>query len=376
MTGPILKAKALEIYQKLSDSRDGVGPMNKFVASDGWLWRFSKRHGIRQLNLQGEKLSADKPAADEFVVEFRDFVRGNYTLDQIFNCDESGLYYKMLPQKTLASHFEKSADGRKSQKERVTINACSNASGTIKLPLLLIGKSKNPRCFKHISKDSLPVVYMNQSNAWVDTAIFVSWFQKHFVPNVRKQLSELGVEQKAVLVLDNCSAHPGEDNLVSDDGKIIAKFLPPNVTSLIQPMDQGVLVSIKRRYRKKFLEEFILRDDEGVSIIDFLKSINMLQVVHLIACAWKEILPTTLQLSWRKILPHAVGPETTISVMNQSLTEPSDGVQPADVEELHSMFQEAGHDLSLGEVNNWIQCDGNDKGYSHLSDDEIVQCLR
>ena len=60
-----------------------------------------------------------------------------YTLNQIFNCDETGLYYKLLPQKMLASSFEKAADGRKKQKDRVTINACSNILGTIKLPLLL-----------------------------------------------------------------------------------------------------------------------------------------------------------------------------------------------------------------------------------------------
>jgi len=36
-----------------------------------------------------------------------------------------------LPDKTLAAPFENSADGRKLSKERVTINACANATGTI-----------------------------------------------------------------------------------------------------------------------------------------------------------------------------------------------------------------------------------------------------
>ena len=52
----------------------------------------------------------------------------------------------------------------------------------------------------------------------------------------------------------DCSAHPCEETLVSDDGKIYAKFLPANITSLIQPMDQGVLESMKRTYRKPFEE--------------------------------------------------------------------------------------------------------------------------
>ena len=106
-------------------------------------------------------MSADAPAADLFVSSFQHFIHdGGYCLDQVFNCDETGLYYKLLPEKSLVTHLEKSADGRKS--ERVTINACSNITGTIKLPLLFIGKSKNPRCFKNINHDNLPVVYANQ----------------------------------------------------------------------------------------------------------------------------------------------------------------------------------------------------------------------
>ena len=90
----------------------------------------------------------------------------------------------------LAGHFERSADGRKTQKDRVTISACANASGDMKLPLVLIGKSKNPRCFKHITRDQLPVTYYNQSNAWMNTEIFSEWFHHKFVPIVQEKLRE------------------------------------------------------------------------------------------------------------------------------------------------------------------------------------------
>ena len=368
----MLQAKAVYLHKQLCEARGETG-LIEFVASDGWLWRFCRRHGIRQLTLQGEKLSADKPASEEFVTSFRTFVEdNNYTLNQIFNCDETGLYYKLLPNKTLASHFEKRADGRKRQKERVTINACSNASGTIKLPLLLIGKYKKPRCFKNISKDSLPLIYDHQSNAWVNTAIFSNWFHRHFVPTVKKKLQELGVEQKAVLVLDNCSAHPGEDELVSDDKKIIAKFLPPNVTSLIQPMDQGVLESIKRRYKRKLLEELILKDEEGLPILTFLKSINMLRVVTLITASWNEIPARTLQKSWRKIIPEgpqgqptpggqptegqestcaSTGTGTQLSTCTSTAcTGTQQSTCESTTEDFHAMFCTLGYDLSEEEI--------------------------
>jgi len=45
-------------------------------------------------------------------------------------------------------------------------------------------------------------------------------------------------EPRTALLLDNCSAHPNEDKLISMDGKVIAKFLALNLTFLIQPRDQ------------------------------------------------------------------------------------------------------------------------------------------
>lgn len=110
ISGPLLCEKAVYLYKTLhKDSKE-----SDFVASEGWKWRFCQRHGIRQLSLQGEKMSADSDAGDEFIKSFPKFVKeGDYSLDQIFNCDETGLNFRLLPTKTLAQFFEKSADGRK-----------------------------------------------------------------------------------------------------------------------------------------------------------------------------------------------------------------------------------------------------------------------
>ena len=133
----------------------------------------------------------------------------------------------LVPLKSLQMGGEEGQQGKSD-----TINACSNATGTVKLPLQLIGKAKKPRCFKHVNMELLPVQYRGQCNAWMSCEIFSEWFNNSFVPTVRKELSKLGLAPKAVLVLDNCPAHPDVDNLFSDDGKIFARFLPPNVTSL------------------------------------------------------------------------------------------------------------------------------------------------
>ena len=91
ITGAILQAKAREMHKRLSEAR-GDGAVQEFTALSGWMWRFCQRHTIRQLSLQGEKLSADKAAADQCIPKFQVFIRdGRYSLDQVFNCDETGL---------------------------------------------------------------------------------------------------------------------------------------------------------------------------------------------------------------------------------------------------------------------------------------------
>ena len=94
----------------------------------------------------------------------------------------------------------------KKANDRVTINAYANASGTIKLPSLLIVKAENPRCFINFNKEALPVVYRSQKNAWIDRDIFRDWFFNCFVPDTKQRLSELGQEKKAILFLDKCSS--------------------------------------------------------------------------------------------------------------------------------------------------------------------------
>ena len=67
----------------------------------------------------------------------------------------------------------------------------------------------------------------------------LNWFRDVWAPEVASFLASKGLPQKALLILDNAPSHPNESFLSMHNGMMKAKFLPPNVTSLIQPMDQG-----------------------------------------------------------------------------------------------------------------------------------------
>jgi hypothetical protein len=65
-------------------------------------------------------------------------------------------------------------------------------------------------------------------------------------------------EVKAIVPLDDAPLHPNIDRLCNWDGRISCLALPGDSTSLIQPMDQGVIFACKRLYKKKFLNEVMV----------------------------------------------------------------------------------------------------------------------
>lgn len=114
------------------------------------------------------------------------------------------------------------------------------------------------------------------------------------MPSVKKRLTEKGLPVKALLLLDNAPAHPDVSNLVSECGGIKALYLPANTTAIIQPMDQGVLEATKRRYKRSMLQKLLLEDKEGRSVIEFVKKINMKDVVYMSAAVWDDIPASTI----------------------------------------------------------------------------------
>ena len=114
--------------------------------------------------MTGESLSSDVAGAEKFKKDFKKFVLSEeLTPDQVYNTDETGLFYRLLPSKTLASKVEDSAKGYKMNKDRLAAMACSHT-----FPLVIIGTSKNPGALKNVNHNTLPVVYRSQKSGWMD----------------------------------------------------------------------------------------------------------------------------------------------------------------------------------------------------------------
>ncbi|GFV40879.1 tigger transposable element-derived protein 1 [Trichonephila clavipes] len=236
----------------------------EFSASKGWLTGFLKRNALHNIKITGESATADESAAKIFPEEPAKIIEdGDYSADQVFNADETGLYWKKMPNRTYIAKDEKTASGHKASKDRVTLLLCSNASGDRMLKPLLINKSLRPRALKGKDLKQLPVHWMANPKSWMTTAIFTEWFNNCFVPEVEAYMKEKSLDFKVLLIVDNAASHP---QLEHPNLQLV--FLPPNTTSLIQPLDQGIIATFKKYYIKTTYK-FILNELENESLTNF-----------------------------------------------------------------------------------------------------------
>jgi hypothetical protein len=88
-----------------------------------------------------KKMSANMESSEDFVFKFKTKTEEvNCDDDFMYIADETGLYWKALLQKTLASRWETNTPSHEMCKDCVTVLTCTTSSGYHKLLLLMIGK--------------------------------------------------------------------------------------------------------------------------------------------------------------------------------------------------------------------------------------------
>ena len=203
----------------------------------------------------------------------------NFDSRNIYNANETGIYYHALPDGTLTFSTDH-LSGSKKAKDRITALVAVNMDGSDKRSLLIVGKSRQPRCFRGVQK--LPLPYSNNKTAWMTGDLFRNWLVD-FERDMAKK------NRFVVLVVDNCAAHPkdGADDLPH----IKLVFLPPNVTSIIQPCDMGIIWNLKANYRRKIVSRIVTYIDSSSSVTSVawqrkakLDSMHILKVA-----AWQDV---------------------------------------------------------------------------------------
>ena len=267
VSGPLLREKAHEFGKLLNH--------DQFQCSGGWLDRFKTRHNIVFHDVSGEAAAVDSDVCDAWTTTRLPDLLSAYAPRDVFNADETGIFYRMLPDKTMCFKGD-SCHGGKQSKEWITGMVCSNMDGSEKLPLLVIGKFERPRCFKNVK--TLPVSYAFNKKAWMTSSIFEDW--------LRKLDRRFKTQRRQVLmVVDNCPAHPKLNNLEA----ITLVFLPPNATSRLQPCDMGIIKNLKVKNRKLVKRRF-LDSIENKTVSD----INVLDAMQMLRSAWRDVTAQTV----------------------------------------------------------------------------------
>ncbi|XP_055377928.1 tigger transposable element-derived protein 6-like [Condylostylus longicornis] len=333
ITGPMLLEQAKKFAEILG--------VNNFEPNNGWLHMWKNRENINFHRIMGEKNDANLDAARTWTSTTLKTMLKDYSPDCVFNADETGLFYKALPQGTLAFAGEK-VFGGKMQKNRLTILFVCNMDGTQKYAFV-IGTPKNPRAFRN---KEVPLPYFSQKKAWMVSEI---WNQIMIDLN-----NKMKKQQKNILLLvDNAACHRIDVEL----SNIKIEFLPANTTSIIQPLDQGIIRSFKAQYKTCLVRKQLFALDNGQTLKDFYKEIDILKAIHMIKRAWGLVQSDTIKSCFRKaefVKDH----ESVDDITLDNCEVESDNFCMSEEE-----FQE------------YVELDSNIQCYGEMTDSEIIEEL-
>lgn len=157
-----------------------------FKFTDGWLRGFKK--------VCGESGAVVPTVPDYHTSKLKAMIQECAPADT-FNYDKTGLFFKMLPDRSL-SFSNKACTGGKHCKQKVTVMVGTNAVGTEKLPLLC--------CFK--GKKNVTVWCSSNTMAWLTQSLFEDYLRR---PDRMFEHQKRPV----VILVDNCGAHGTVNNL-------------------------------------------------------------------------------------------------------------------------------------------------------------------
>lgn len=285
VSGPILQEKAMAIAKTAQ-------PDTKFLASNGWLSKFLNRHEIVFRAISGEGGSTNSDNVNEWIQRLPEICLP-YKPEDVFNIDETGLFYKQRPRKSYVLSTE-SCIGGKESKLRLTVCLFTNILGHKENPIV-IGNAKRPRCFGRIDINrAYNIDWRSNKTSWMTSEIFEDVL-KLFNRKMKLQ------KRKVILFLDNAKCHP---NIVLSNVKL--QFFNANTTTHCQPLDQGVIYSFKMNYRKLLMAHTISKLDSKLQneILDLnddvLPKVEVIDALSWISDAWKNVKSTTIQKCFGK----------------------------------------------------------------------------
>lgn len=282
----MLQEEALLIAEKLG--------ISGFTASNGWLQRFKKHYNLQKMATSGEDGDVSKETLESWNECEREIAQ-EWRLEDVWNMDETGIFWRGLPDASLNKKGLQCTGGKQAN-QRNTWAFFVNAAGEKEDPIV-IGKYAKPHCFNNLKDIKRPYGcwYYSNQKAWMNTEIM-----KEVLARLNEKLKR--EKRNILLLMDNAPCHP--PSIADTFSNITIKFLLKNATSKTQPLDAGIITNWKIKYKMKLLRYVCSKVDSRKSASEIVKSINMSMAIEWGKQAWNEVLPDMIVKCFKKTKLH------------------------------------------------------------------------
>ena len=168
---------------------------------------------------------------------------------------------------------------------------CTSADGLQQLPPFVLGSSSWPKYFRGRESWEWGFDYKATSKAWMNQQIFTDWLVRF------NTIIALTPVRQVKLFLDNAFAHWDYQSLPILPN-VYVYFLPKRTTSILQPLDAGVIAFVKKRYRRCQLTL-------AVDLLDLVISLNPYRVdlkvpIDWLYDVWRSLPSKVIRNCWTK----------------------------------------------------------------------------
>lgn len=332
VSGEHIKQKAAQLCDLLAlDSKDRPN------FSNGWLSKFTVRHGLKGFNrLQKELRATEQMTAADRWQAVKERVQA-YAVSDVFTLVETGLVYAMPPDHSLARQKRAST---KLYERRLTLALAANAIGSELLPPLFIGSADTPPAL-HSGRSfgSYGLSYARTGGAWMTRQQFVQWLTELNIRFIQQQ-------RRVIFVVDYAPWHYEMEHKLSH---IELVCLPPRTSAQREPLGALLVAGFKRRYRHRQLRHALdkLEDKRSIST-DALYDVHQLQAMLWARDCWHSLPSGLVCNAWNRtnllkivqgdepgaVMGEAAISEATLDGELESLLKSLQAAEPMRVDEL------------------------------------------
>ncbi|RHZ14926.1 hypothetical protein DYB26_006267 [Aphanomyces astaci] len=236
---------------------------------------FCHRHGFtrQRHGKQKQKQSVLIEVRDDFVAEFHLQYHG-FGPDCVYNVDETGFYYDMPPK------YIWSARGGDA-------NISTGEKHSMRMTAVLTVRSNG---------DKLPILFTIRGTPG-------GRIETSELPTYKRPL--LCFVEPSVMLLDNFESHVSDASyrIVEEELSSFLCAIPPNATSICQPLDVGVMAPFKRYLRDEWLNEEMIDGEDGDDFDTPTAAEKRKAMVKRAIAAWDRVTATEIRNSFVKALP-------------------------------------------------------------------------